>query len=544
MGNTVFLILLILLAAALVLSTAMHEHRRASERRKRIRESFGASDDECHDTDRFGTVPMLFEHMKGPDDFIVDGITVNDLSLKDIYSRMNRCMTSAGEDSLYCRFRIMPSASGDSLYKDIRSFMDDPGKSSELLCILDGYGKRKDTDEFLLISELEKADGKSIVYDIIPFAVFAASLIATAFIPIPAVIAAIISMCVCVYTYFSGKHSIEANLRGLSLGLKLIGCAEELVSAGREEFETYRPVFALRRGKSLIPYKDQSVSDPLSLIFDYVRMLTHIDLIVYKIKIAGIKKHLDEILHLYEDIGKIDALLAVASYLSSKPHCPADELSDNRIEAKGLYHPLVKKPVANDITAERGVLLTGSNASGKSTFLKAVGVSVLFARSFGFAFAESFASGVRTLYTSMALTDNLLGEESYYVVEAKSIKRICDTCDDRCLSIVDEVLKGTNTIERIAASSEILRYLARPGMICLAATHDLELTYLLEDKMDLYHFTEEISEDTVRFPFVIQKGRSDRTNAIRLLAMLGFDGGIVKGADELVERYNTAGKWK
>ena len=80
-------------------------------------------------------------------------------------------------------------------------------------------------------------------------------------------------------------------------------------------------------------------------------------------------------------------------------------------------------------------------------------------------------------------------------------------------------------------------------MICFAATHDLELTHLLRDEMDLYYFTEEINGDDVKFTYTIQGGYTDKTNAIRLLDMLGFDEGIVSSADCLVKNYRTTGKW-
>ena len=92
--------------------------------------------------------------------------------------------------------------------------------------------------------------------------------------------------------------------------------------------------------------------------------------------------------------------------------------------------------------------------------------------------------------TSMALRDDLESKESYYIVEIKSLKRILDSAKEETplLCIVDEVLRGTNTIERIAASSEILASLCLPHVLSFAATHDIELTYMLEEYYTNYHF--------------------------------------------------------
>ncbi|MCR5686713.1 MAG: hypothetical protein K6G58_01595 [Lachnospiraceae bacterium] len=548
MGTVIFWILIALLVLALIASSAFHERRKLLSRREHIRETFGRKDDGLHDTDAFDAAPMLFEHKKSirPEDFYLDGITANDLSLKDIYSRMNRCLTSPGSDYLYCRFLTMPhdKSEGEAIYESVESYLADKDKAVRLLHILDGYGHRSGTDEFRLISELTDSGQKSIIYDILPFAALVLAIVMIPAAPLPGSALALILLGVCVYTYFSGRRHMEGSLKGLALSLRLIGCAEELAHEGCSDLSAYSGLFRLKKGNFLIPYKDRTVSDPLSLIFDYVRMITHIDLIVFKLRLSSVVKHYEDIQALYEDVGRLDAVLAIASYLNERPFCRAALSDDNTLSATGLYHPLVSDPVCNDIETAGGVLVTGSNASGKSTFLKAVGLNTLFARSLGIAFASYFIAGAEKLYTSMAINDDIIGRESYYVVEARSIKRICDAASDgKILCIIDEVLRGTNTTERIAASSKILESLCVPNVLCFAATHDLELTYLLKDRMDLYCFTEEIVGDNVTFPFTIKKGISDRTNAIRLLSMMGFDRKIVDGADELVGRYNSTGKW-
>ena len=111
------------------------------------------------------------------------------------------------------------------------------------------------------------------------------------------------------------------------------------------------------------------------------------------------------------------------------------------------------------------------------------------------------------------------------------------------LCIIDEVFRGTNTVERIAASTALLEFLGKGKCLCFAATHDRELCTLLKDSYEMYHFTEEINEDNVTFPFLLKKGVSDTTNAIRLLDMLGFDEAITDKANKLVDHYKNTGNW-
>ena len=480
---------------------------------------------------------------KSKDDFYLDAITINDLALRNIYSRMN-CVSSCGADYLRYRFKVLPASSDktEELSEDIGSFLSDVAKATRVMCILDDIGCHSKLDGFDLINKLSETKDSSIAPDILPVIILAGAVVLTAYEPIAGIVAVITMIAVCIAMYFSGRRRMEEHLRGLAYSLRLIRCGIKL-SDEYEGLAKYRPLGRLDLASGLIPMKDKTVSDPVSVILDYVRMITHIDIIVYKIKIRKVRENLEDIKELYIDTGRIDAAVAVASYILNRKHCRAYIISDNKINTSQVYHPLVRKPVYNDFSTDRGVLVTGSNASGKSTFLRAIGLNILFAKSFGYAFADSFETGADKLFTSMALSDNLLGQESYYVVEARSLKRICDNADGNCVCLIDEVLRGTNTIERIAASSRILRYLCKKDVLCFAATHDLELTHLLDDVMDCYFFTEEIKDGNVSFPFVIYSGRSDKTNAIRLLDMMGFDKDTVDSANELVNRYKDTGIW-
>ena len=547
MGVTVFWIMFWLLVAVLVASTLIHDRNRKNARYEKIKSGFGRVDQEG-DAVPPSAAPALLGVLKrsSPDDFCIDDITWNDLDLDELYKRMNRCVTSAGDDHMYCRFRMLSADIGSSkeLFRSIRHFIADKDKAVRYIGILDRYGKHDRFDDLELISSVGDKETGSITGDIVCLVLLAASLASIAVNPLAGLICTLVMIIVSIGVYFSGRRKMEEGLLGLSLSLKLIDCANRLSAEGLDDFKKYDDLKSLTKGKSLIPFKERTVSDPFSIIFDYVRMITHIDLIVYRLRISKLIRYKDRLIGLYTDIGRTDTVLAMASYLAGRKHCLARIVQKSRLSAKQMYHPLVSEPVCNDIDVERGVVLTGSNASGKSTFLKATGINLLFARSFGFAFADSFECANFDLYTSMALTDNILGSESYYVVEARSIKRICDAAEKgMCLCIIDEVLRGTNTVERIAASSQILKFLCKPGVICFAATHDLELTHLLRDEMDLYYFTEEINGDDVKFTYTIQSGYTDKTNAIRLLDMLGFDEGIVSSADCLVKNYRTTGKW-
>jgi DNA mismatch repair ATPase MutS len=145
----------------------------------------------------------------------------------------------------------------------------------------------------------------------------------------------------------------------------------------------------------------------------------------------------------------------------------------------------------------------------------------------------------------MALKDNLLNNESYYIAEIKSLKRILDGMnnDAPCLCVIDEVLRGTNTVERISASSQVLYHLSSNNCLCFAATHDIELTHMLEKHYVNCHFQEKISDNEVLFDYKIYEGRATSRNAIKLLKLLGYSDSIVKEAEERACSFVEEGKW-
>ena len=146
----------------------------------------------------------------------------------------------------------------------------------------------------------------------------------------------------------------------------------------------------------------------------------------------------------------------------------------------------------------------------------------------------------------MALRDDLESGESYFIVEIRSLKRILDEAKkkENLLCIIDEVLRGTNTIERIAASSEILWNICGENVLSFAATHDIELSYILEDRYTNYHFEEEVRKEDVVFNYLLKEGRVTTRNAIRLLEMMKYGKKITEEARKAVEHFESAGLWE
>ena len=109
--------------------------------------------------------------------------------------------------------------------------------------------------------------------------------------------------------------------------------------------------------------------------------------------------------------------------------------------------------------------------------------------------------------------------------------------------MIDEVLRGTNTLERISASGEILYELSAKNVLCFAATHDLELTKMLEKVYDNAHFEEQIQDGQIYFDYKLHKGPSVSRNAIKLLGIMGFEAGTLDAAEAVAGYFEKEGKW-
>jgi DNA mismatch repair ATPase MutS len=290
-------------------------------------------------------------------------------------------------------------------------------------------------------------------------------------------------------------------------------------------------------------------------VIDYIRVITHMDLIAFKNLIDYINKNITLVIESYEIIGYIDSLISITQLKQQNKLRNNNSLflitPDLLVNEKGfinatdLYNPLLQNPTTNSFNIQNPILITGSNATGKSTFLRTIGINAILAQTLYIVFAREYHSSLFIVYSSMNIRDNIFNSESYYMAEIKSLKRILDSVNSKMsiLCCIDEVLKGTNTIERIGAASEILKSLSQSNALCIAATHYIELSYILEKYYENYHFQEIVTEDDIMFDYCLYKGRSYTRNAIQLLRLLGYSNEIVSNAVSNVDNYIKTGTW-
>lgn len=196
-----------------------------------------------------------------------------------------------------------------------------------------------------------------------------------------------------------------------------------------------------------------------------------------------------------------------------------------------MYNPLLKGAVANDLDLSKSILLTGSNASGKSTYLRTCGINAVFALTYGIFFGESFEIKPMIISSAIDISDSLSENLSYFMAESKTIGEMISRNDEQ-LILLDEIFRGTNTIDRIASATATLKYLAKNNHV-VAATHDIELTILLKDLFSNKHFEEKIEEGDIKFDYLLKDGPATSRNAIAILDNLNYPREIIKEAKSL-----------
>jgi hypothetical protein len=234
-------------------------------------------------------------------------------------------------------------------------------------------------------------------------------------------------------------------------------------------------------------------------------------------------------------VGELEAFASVAGFAFDRPDHAWPELADGAcLTSKGLGHPLIdrKRRVGNDVNLPgpgTALVVTGSNMSGKSTLLRAIGVNTVLAQAGAPVTATSFTLGEMTLATSMRIKDSLDEGVSHFYAELQKLKRVVDLAQrpPPLLFLLDEILHGTNSRERIIGARSVVQGLVKRGALGAVSTHDLgiaDMAAALPGAVRNVHFEEQVAEDgTMTFDYHLRDGTVHSSNALRLMRAIGLD---------------------
>ena len=349
------------------------------------------------------------------------------------------------------------------------------------------------------------------------------------------------------YIHYSNKINISlytSAVKQLSTALKTARhLAAEGVPGSDEAARPIRRVAEVEHRSRIVGTQGDGGNELAAvgwLAFELVKIAFNIEVILFHRFTGSIATHRDAIHDVFRFIGRTDAAISVMRLRRAAKTCRPTFTDGKYLEAVQVVHPLIEGCTANTLTLDgTGLLLTGSNMSGKTTFIRTLVLNALTAETLDICFAGSYTAPYMRLLSSIRISDDITEGTSYYLQEVLTVKRLLEDADRpaACLFVLDELFKGTNTTERIAAGKAVLARLNRGPHIVLAATHDIELAELLRgDGYELHHFREEVADGRLVFDYCLHTGPLTTRNAIRILELYDYPPELI------AEAYDTQQK--
>lgn len=460
----------------------------------------------------------------------IDDKTWSDLNMDTLFHKINFNFTAIGEMRLYATLRGMFKVNQTSL---INMFKENKVFRLNVSYILSKIGK----NVYPLFPDQMLPSKRNILLmfcPLLPFIGFAFIFL----IPSKGILICLTFMILNAILSFKLKKSYDQDLKSIFYTANVIKQSQALskiesTPAISVDFTHFK---ASRRFSGLLARVESQ--DMASSIIMFIKLVFMIDYVLFHLIQRSYFKYQEEVMACYDYISILDNHYSIAMYQHTLTHyCyPKINHNINGLQMKSIIHPLLdeENAIANTIDISNHILLTGSNASGKSTFMKAVALNLILAQSIQTATAHSFIYQPGYVMTSMANADDVLSGDSYFMSELKSIRRLFNTHQcNKIYCFIDEIFKGTNTTERIAASESVLSYLDnQKAYQVIAATHDVELSTLLENTYNNYHFNESIQENSIFFDYKIKPGKANTRNAIELLRITQFPIDIYQRAQQ------------
>ena len=521
----------------------------------RLTASFGKMKEDAF---RFDNIERYFGKKDKSDTFhSLSDKTCNDLDFKELFMFVDRTTSRVGQQYLYDRLRTVPNT-GETLREQeqlIHKISDDPELRANLQLQLDKLG----TDEaYYLTSLFHEVYITEPKWFFVTRLLSFTSLLSLLLLPLHPQLIFVLTGVFIINTgiHFWNKRNLYKYLASIPQLLRLNGVAKALLKSGlfqeknRDIELSITAIEKVRNKMSFFKLTSKLESD-FEILFWAVLEIFKILFLLEPLFLFGILKQLDdkrkEMEGLFSFVGYVDFLISIASLRNGLDQYCIPEItnSNQSLDAKEVYHPFIINCVANSIQVkEKSILLTGSNMSGKTSFIRTIGINAITGLSLNTCFAEKFSLPRTCIYSAIRISDDLMNDKSYYFEEVLTIKEMIQhgRSSKSNLFLLDEIFKGTNTVERISAGKAVLSYLAKSENIVFVSTHDIELADLLKEEYVLYHFSEKLDNKSIDFDFKLKEGKLRNRNAIRILQINDYPDEIIVEAIEISKELDNITK--
>ncbi|HXX70478.1 MAG TPA: hypothetical protein VEK07_25070 [Polyangiaceae bacterium] len=479
----------------------------------------------------------------------VDATTWRDLDMDAVFGHLDRSETFAGRARLYDRLRS-PGGNLEALSRFdevVTTLANDDGareRVQSVLASMDPYAQDAVLEVlFATVPSPPRLQALYLAVSLAIVAALAASFVFPAALPVVLGLAAVaIALRIGLgRRQLAWTPALRATSAVLHVARRLARSGVPALEPELARMRTARARLAgFARATGWLTVDTLRSSELLAAIFTYLNAFFLVDLVALSYVLRTLPRMRGDVRLLFDAVGDLDAAVAVASFRAGASHWTRPELDTaaEELRLEAAAHPLLLRPVPNTVHVEgRGVLVTGPNMSGKSTFVRTVAINALLARTIYTVVARRYHAPPLRIRTLMSADDDIQKSRSYYRAELETAKAMLapEAGHERLLVVVDELFRGTNTNERIGAGAALLAALQDAGNFVFASTHDGELVSLLRDCFDPYHFAERVIDGEIIFPFQLCRGPATTRNAIALLRQVGFPPAVVDRASEIAE---------
>ncbi|WP_031426479.1 MutS-related protein [Flavimarina sp. Hel_I_48] len=538
-----------LIVVCVLLCTHLLRKKKLSKRYKAIKEGWGRPKETSYLNmlsirryfDRRTVVNNVYQ--------VIDDDTCNDLDFDQVFERMDHTSSKIGQQYLYYKLRVVQPKKDLTRFAALSSIFDENVETRTLFQReLSALNKVKDYKlEELTHLNIPKEPKIAMLLYILSIAAFAA-LGLSFYYPAFSLVLPFIFVVNMIFHY-RNKETIGYYIRGLEVFSKAVPVAQfmarnEDIQPFYTDFDFLRPLVSMRNKTRFLSTESKLFNEFMAvswIVSECIKILFNIEYIAFHRLADRIVKERNNLNKLFEFMGELDVAISCASVRASNTvTCSPVFSSGNSIFYTELTHPLLTECVPNDLDiSNKSMLITGSNMSGKTTFIRAAAINALLAQTLHICFAKRYSTPFFKIYSAIRIADDLLNQKSYYLEEVLRIKTLVASSDDSnpCLFVMDELLKGTNTMERVSAGASIISFLNKEQHFVMVATHDMKLTQLLNPRdFELYHFTESIEDSELSFDHKLKNGPLKTRNAIKILEINGYPNEIIKQAQEIESR--------
>lgn len=483
--------------------------------------------------------------------------TCNDLDFDLFFQYVDRTSSKIGQQFLYDKLRTIDfqntsSTTKESEEKLIHFFTENKAERLQTLYLIQQLNNKQ---SYYLVDLFQtEIEQKPKWFTFIPLLSFTAFLsLILAFFNTKLIVVFVFIYPINVLIHYGLKRKTNLFLNSvpslLSLGAiaKKLAKTDYLKSYSNPYLKHINTIAGIRKRLSLFKL-DQKIDSDFEaaywILIEFIKIAFLLEPLLVFQSVDKIRANKKEIEAVFGFVGKIDTLLSIASLrFSLDEYCvPQFSVAKNNqnqaIQFKNLRHPLIHDCVSNDLSADKSVLITGSNMSGKTTFIRSIGLNYISGINLNTCFASEASLPIAKLFSSIRIADDLSKSSSYFYREISEVKQIIDAQKSGlpALVLLDELFKGTNTCERIASAKAVLSYLSQKSCQIFVSTHDLELCDLLKDSFELCYFSEHISDGTIHFDFQLKNGVPNQGNAISILEISGFPNEVTCEAREIINQ--------